>query len=297
MKAVKILLLLSITFSALSCAASEIKSPIAITYVASSGFMVECNGKKFLVDAPIGEFTADWCYVPDDSLVELAKLARPPFDNIDLIAITHAHVDHFNANLTASHMKNNLRAVLVGPPQVAEAMAALPDYPQIKDRIRPIWVPGDTGTTIEVGDIRMHILSGRHNSWYEEDTATGEKIDIHRDVQNLEFLFTIEGWMLFHSGDSPMNDREVYRTFGFGESNIDFAFMHWWDARENPSFRQVLIRDIIRPDRIIFKHLAPTRPPRGNPERETSVAKEVIIPEQLMQKWAFNQAPVSPSGH
>ena len=284
---IQYLALLSLLMAGPDSDAAEKRLPISITYIASSGFMIECGDKKILIDAPIGEFTADWCYVPTDSMTELVKSARPPFDNIDLIAITHAHVDHFNVNLSAALMKNDRQTVLVGPPQVIEKMAAVPDFQSPKERLYSVWVPGDTGTTIEIAGVKMHILSGRHNSWYEEDTVTGEKIDIHREVQNLEYLFTVEGWTLFHCGDSPMSDRETYRSFGFGEKNIDFAFMHWWDARENPSFRQVLIRDIIKPERIIFKHLAPNRPPRGNPERDLATAKEIIIPANVLEKRVF----------
>jgi L-ascorbate metabolism protein UlaG (beta-lactamase superfamily) len=288
MKIKQILYAFALILSVTNCVAQDKRPPITVTYVASSGFMVECGDKKFLVDAPIGGFKADWCYVPSDSLVELAKTAQPPFDNIDLIAVTHAHVDHFNIGITAAHMKNNPRAILVCPPQVAEKMATSPDYPEIKDRIRPVWLPGDTGTTIEIGDIKLHILCGHHGAYFETDTTTGESIDRHRDVQNLEILFTVKGWTLFHVGDSFMSNRETYKTFGLGTKNIDILFAQWWDARENPSFRQVLIRDIIRPDRVIFMHQSPGHPPRGNPERQTSVAKEVIVPTELMQKWVFN---------
>jgi hypothetical protein len=50
------------------------------------------------------------------------------------------------------------------------------------------------------------------------------------------------------------------------------------------SFRQALIRDVIRPKRVIMMHMSIDRPPRGGPEKQAMVASEVILPKSLMQR-------------
>ena len=54
------------------------------------------------------------------------------------------------------------------------------------------------------------------------------------------------------------------------------------------SFEQKLVHDVIRPERIILMHLIPGREPPGHPERQTGIAREIILPRQLMQTWSFD---------
>lgn len=280
-------LLLWLVITMPACAGSQNNPPLKITYVASEGFLIECGDKKILIDALFGGFEASWCYVPSDSIVGLMTAAEPPFDDIDIIAVTHAHKDHVNSKIAAAHLSHNPKGILVCPPQVADQMKESEYYAETKDRIREVWVPFDTDTTVEIAGIKMHILSGHHGPYYDLDSSTGESVDTHRDVQHLEFLFTLNGRTLFHCGDAPMNDTERYRSFGIWQNNIDVAFVGWWDERQSPSFRQKLVEDIIKPDRIILMHLSPSRLPKGNPDRQKMAAKEIIVPQHSMETWTF----------
>ncbi|MCX6830200.1 MAG: MBL fold metallo-hydrolase [candidate division Zixibacteria bacterium] len=269
------------------CAGYHENSPLAVTYVANEGFLIECENKKILIDALFGGKAQPY-FIPSDSIVELMKAAQSPFDNIDLIAVTHAHMDHFNPQIVAAHMKHNPRAILVCPPQVGEKLESAADYSAIKDRIRAVWSPSDSAISTEIAGMKLRIFPGRHGAYYELDSLTGQSVDIHRNVQHLEYLFSIGNRASYHCGDAPMNDMKRYQSYTLERDSIDVACVQWWDAKEALSFRQKLIKDILRPDRVILMHLAPARPPRGNPERQTVVAKEVIVPRRSMEKWIFH---------
>ena len=290
MLAMRLLLFVLLVGSALTvsgCAHHEERLPLTVTYIANCGFVVECGDEKILIDALFGGWESPWYFSPPDSAVQLMTAARPPFDDVDLIAVTHTHRDHFDAHIVVSYMKENREAIIVCPPQVVQQMQTCEQYTALEERIHLVAAPPDSTVIMALGGIEMRILPGRHSPYYEEDEATGETVDRHGDVQHLEYLFTINGRKLFHCGDAELNDFERYRNFGLGNESIDLAFVPWWNASEQLSFTQRLVRDVIRPDRIILMHLIPDREPAGHPERQQTVAGQVILPAHTMQTWTF----------
>ncbi|MDD4051413.1 MAG: MBL fold metallo-hydrolase [candidate division Zixibacteria bacterium] len=274
MRLIRVALLLVIFLGA-ACGRSDQPAPLTVTYVANTGFLIECGGKKILIDALFGGFEADWYHVPPGGIVDLMTAARPPFDNVDIIAVTHAHTDHFNARMVTDHLVNNRRGILVCPAQAAQALETDPRYHDVKDRIRIMAARRDSTAELTVAGVEIKALGTPH-----EHSA-----DSHRDVEHLEYLFTVGGRVIYHTGDGEMNDVRRYQAYGFGEKPIDLAFVCWWDAGDRLTFRQQLIHDIIRPERVILMHMLPNRPPIGNPERQQTVAKEVILPQLCLQSW------------
>ncbi len=272
----------------LSCCAEQPASgPMKVTYVANTGFLIENGGKKILIDALFGNFESDSYQIPSDSLVDLMERALPPFDDIDIIAVTHRHLDHFDVNITAEHLIHNHDGVLVCPTQVEDKLSTSASFDRFRSRVRAVSLPVDSSTTITVAGVEIRVMRTPHSPYFETDTLTGEPVDRHRDVEHLEYVFDICGQKVYHSGDAYMNDFPRYEALGFDEDTISLAFVGWWDVREMLSFRQTLVRDVIRPDRIILMHLSPGRELSGNPENQHTVAREVYLPRQSMQTLEF----------
>ncbi len=261
------------------------KPPLEVTYIANCGFLIECAGKKVIVDGLFGGHAKGY-FRPSDSVMNLMESASAPFDDVDIILVTHSHVDHFDPDIVAEHLKNNSRGILICPTQAADKVKLEPEEPDIRERVWALGIPADTIVHLERDGVKISAISGRHSSYIEED-STGVKVDLHRNVQHLEYVIEIEGRTVYHSGDAPMNDRSRYQALGFGAENTDLAFVAWWDEKEQMSFRQKLIKDFIRPDRIILMHLFLTRPPKGNPEKHAEVAGQIILPLNLMEKWVL----------
>jgi len=272
----------------MACAGQPHRPGMTVTYVASAGFIVECGGTKFLVDALLKADTSQWYYAPSDSVEELMRTARPPFDNVDLIAITHAHVDHFDPDVVSLHMRQDTGAVLICPPQVEDKMQASPYYGEIRGRIRAVAAPPDSVVTMDIGGIQVSAFSGHHSPYYELSSATGESVDRHRNVQHLEFLFRAGGRTVFDCGDAVLNDFERYSRLGLSRDSVDLALIHMWRGGERLSFEQKLVHDVIRPQCVILMHLVPGLKPPGDPEKQEGIAREIIVPKQLMQTWSFD---------
>ena len=95
----------------------EARSPLSVTFIANEGFMIECGGKKVLIDGLFGGKGAAGYQQPSDSIIGLMKMAEAPFDSIDLIAVTHYHGDHFDAGIAASYLRNSHGTILICTPQ------------------------------------------------------------------------------------------------------------------------------------------------------------------------------------
>lgn len=248
-----IILCLALALSA--GADSTVPSPLTVTYVGNTGFLVEAPGRKIAIDALLGGQPSVYYDIPD-SVVALMKAAQPPFDNIDVIAVTHWHHDHFDAGIVAQHLKSDTRCVVLCPQQVADSLAARPEYGAISQRIHVIDIPVDSVASYSQAGISVRILSSRHGPYYDVD-SNGKTVDIHRTTRNLEYLFTLGGRTVFHSGDAAFEDKYRYQVIGLGKDSIDIAFVPAWGCHDQQSFTENMVRECLLPRWVFFTHLAP----------------------------------------
>ena len=78
---------------------------VSITYIGNAGFLIQIENKKILIDALFKGF--EGTYELPQYIQEKLKLAQAPFDDVDLILVTHAHGDHIDPDMVLQHMKNN----------------------------------------------------------------------------------------------------------------------------------------------------------------------------------------------
>lgn len=262
---------------------------LQVTYVGNTGFLVRAKEGKIVIDGLLGSRGAEYYDMPSDSIVALMKSARPPFDNIGIIAVTHWHDDHFDAAVVAQHMTHDLHAVLLCPRQVADRLAAEPEFAQLQPRIRVIDSPIDSVQVMTVAGLKVRVLSSKHGSYHDVDSA-GNTFDIHRDVRNLEYLFSFGEKTVFHSGDAAMPDRYRYRLLGLGLDSIDIAFVQAWSCGDLPSFREILVREGLLPRYIFFTHMAPGRAARLVADSGCPGYRGVTIATRQLQSWSIPAA-------
>jgi len=196
-----------------------------IMYIANKGFLIKVSNKKILIDALFGRFEADWCDVPTGEIIEKMEKGTKPFDQIDVILISHAHIDHFNAEIVLNHLGNNEAAILICPRQVMQELEKDERYKQFSSRVKEITPEYETGSqTIDLKGMSIKVWRLAHSSYFIESEETKQKYNKHENVQNLGFTIEIDHKKIFHGGDWAYDGAGV-KTNPLKEEIIDLAFL------------------------------------------------------------------------
>lgn len=139
--------------------------PTKVTYIGSAGYLLESPNKKVLIDAPFADFVKQF-EVPIASAATQDNIANGivPFNDIDLILISHSHPGHFDYTLIAGTMKANPDAKLVGTAAVYNILAStMDDFDLIADRIVVPALDIDHQTTnVTVDGIEIYVSRSPH---------------------------------------------------------------------------------------------------------------------------------------
>ena len=138
-----------------------VPAPLDVRYVANAGVLLTIDGRKILIDAPIRDGIPPY---PTPSADERARLeaARPPYDGIAAILITHWHEDHLSPDAVAAHLRSSARTVLISSREVVDRVRqAGPDLPAA--RFRAVTPAPGSSTVAEIEGLRVYVLRIRHN--------------------------------------------------------------------------------------------------------------------------------------
>src|SRR5262245_28867439 len=94
---------------------------VTITFLANEGVMLSSGRQKVLIAALFLKYGPEYT-VPDDSTQVSLQRARPPFDSVDVVLVTHRHGDHFHPVPIAAQLRANPRATLLTSQQVIDSL-------------------------------------------------------------------------------------------------------------------------------------------------------------------------------
>ena len=97
---------------------------LQVTYIANQGVLLAAGDTQVLIDGLHRPYQPIYPSLPEREREEI-ETARPPFDGIDLILVSHVHRDHFHPEAVARHLRHNPKAVLVSSEQVVREIQAL----------------------------------------------------------------------------------------------------------------------------------------------------------------------------
>lgn len=291
MKIIKNILLTAIMlFPALVFPQSQYK----VTYIANEGFMVETVNRKILLDAVFGGFKGTWCDIPDDEIKSKLENAETPFDNTDLIFVSHRHSDHFNAAMVINHVIKNPECMVICPKQTDSVLALKENYDKVKNNIIAVTPPPGRDTTVSVKGVEITVYRLEHSHYYEQDENTGEKINIHRSTENTGFLIKADGVKIFHCGDSnPMDDAE-FKSFNLADEKIDIAFLERLFMYHVTAKGVEIIENYIKPGQIVLMHVDPGKARKylDVAEQVKSRIPDVYIFEKPMDERTFSKKDI-----
>jgi L-ascorbate metabolism protein UlaG (beta-lactamase superfamily) len=223
------------------------EATLEITYIANEGVLMAGGGKQVLIDGLHREYERDYAFLPLPYREQL-ETAKAPFDKIDVILVSHRHLDHFHPQAVADHLRHNPRSVLVSSEQVVhEIESTVADFGAIRPRVTAVTPALRERAVKTAGGVTVELLGLGH--------GTGR----HRAIQNLGHLVTLAGKKLLHVGDADTS-AEIFEAFDLDELGIDVAFLPSWFLMSDEGAD--IVRNHIKPKHIVAVHLGPREPAR-----------------------------------
>jgi len=212
---------------------------VKVTFIGNAGFMITTRHKKILIDALFQGWEHEYL-LPEDIQNALA-LAQPPFDNVDLILVSHSHRDHFSHSLVRQHLENDPETAFASQSKISSLFSSLPNQVVSLDP-----APGEP-VQMDIAGIQVESFALSH--------GTGQP-------PNTGFVLTVDGIKVFFTGDIDLSqiNYEEFRAYGLPEENIDLAFIQHFYLTDIASDQQ-FVKEGIRAKYILPIHYFYTNPP------------------------------------
>ena len=250
-----------------------------VTYIANDGFLVNVEGKKIIFDGLFGGFEGNWCDIPSLETKTKLENSETPFENIDLIFVSHMHSDHFNGDIVIKHMLKNLSSKLICPMQVREKLSLKNDFALLKDRIISYTPDFFKDTLLVVKEFKIKILRLEHSHYLIKDSVTGEQINKHKNIENLGYLVAVGTIRIFHCGDMNVWNETELKNYSLKNEKINIAFLDRGFLANQEGKGIDLILEYLNPENTFFMHIEPK-----NREIYKSILKQItdVLPKAFV---------------
>jgi L-ascorbate metabolism protein UlaG (beta-lactamase superfamily) len=246
-------------------------SPLTVTYIANEGVLISHGNKQVLIDGLFRKYKPDYLF-PPQPVLESMEAARPPYNKIDVVLVSHPHLDHFHPESVGSFLKNNRDAVLVSSQQVAERLQKeFKDFKDIESRVKQDTAAWKMTIGRSEAGIVLTTLGLRHG---------GSQFV---SIQNMGYIVVVDGKKLLHIGDADMSE-ENFASFALPGEAIDVAFIPYWFLLSEKG--RALVRNHIQPKHIIAVHVPPAEADSVS-EQLRNVAPDVIVFTKPMESRTF----------
>lgn len=190
------------------------RDSLAVTYIANCGFLLEMDGSKIVID---GLFKRGHNHYPTpDTLTQKLLVSNlPPFDDLDLILVSHTHEDHFDKDMVLECLLSNPSVKLLCPEQVLDSLRENEsEYKRLKSQIIECTPDAYTSQEVKVGNMEVIVCRLAH---------PGEK---YRDTQNNAYLVSKNGKTVFHSSDIDPMQINKYTGVKPNQKHIDIGMIN-----------------------------------------------------------------------
>lgn len=216
---------------------------LEVQYIANEGVLISSRDQRVLIDGLHRKYDEAYAFLPD---VEREKIeaAKPPFDKIDLVLVSHRHGDHFHPEAVGNYLKNSPKTVFASSQQVVDEVAAnFGGYVSVKTRVTPITYTLKSRQQMKLAGIDIEVLGVGHGSGR------------HAAIQNLGHVVNIGGKKILHVGDAEITP-EIFDAFDLETRGIDIAILPYWflTSKTGP----LLIEQHIKPKHLVAVHVSPS---------------------------------------
>ncbi len=273
----RLMILFCILMMSETCYTQDVKKPLEITFIGNEGFVISSAGKKVMIDGLLKKRDKGYYILSGEQHKKITR-AVSPYENINLLLVTHYHGDHFDAKTAVNHLINNPKGILTAPKQAVDRMREIKDYSKISEQVMEV-TPG-FGETEEqtVNGISLKVLGLRHCPYYDEG------VNRHSEVKNNAYIFTVGGNTIFHVGDATMEvNEDLVKSFNLDKEGIDVTFVEYFDFNE---ITNNIINNVIRPKKVIPMHISP-RDMEKISERFSRAGPALFLFKEPMERKVF----------
>lgn len=215
---------------------------IKALYVGNEGVLLSHGGKSVLFDGLHREYGPEYLFPPAE-LLSAMETAKPPFDQVRVVLVSHIHLDHFHPQSVGLHLKNNPRARLISSAQtMAEIGKNYADQASIGPQTIEVTPEWKQRREVVVDGIKVSVLGMKHGSdrfWW---------------VKNLGHIVELGGKKFFQFGDADMTD-ENFASFDLPKEKLDVAFVPYWYLLSDRGRK--LVREKIGAKTVVAVHIPP----------------------------------------
>lgn len=244
---------------------------VRVTHIANCGVLVEYNSKSVLFDA-IFDPHLERFQSPTQDVIDKMINKKNPFEKLDLICVSHYHLDHFNAEYMLKVLEAHPEAKLVSCQQVIDSIYSTFQQKEIKKE-QFITITPDKYNFIDavINDFKVRAIRLKHSPYPIFNAELNKYVNKHKHVENIGFLVEIDDCVVFHSGDANSQSKKEFALFKLNEQNIDIAFLGrmFFYGTKGPGI------DIMQND-IAAKHIFVNHFKLENLEIFQSVANETV---------------------
>ena len=217
-------------------------SSLTVRYIANEGVLIASDDKQVLIDGLHREYKPAYLFPPPE-MQSVLENARAPYDKVNVVLVSHVHLDHFHPESVGLYLKGNPKAVLASSDQVVGEVAKnFADYERVKGQIRAVTHEWKKSADLNHEGIKVKFLGLKHG---------GER---WKEIQNLGHVIEIGGRKLLHIGDADTSP-ENFAAFNLAHEKIDIAFIPYWFLTSEEGRR--LVREQFDPRQIIAVHIPP----------------------------------------
>ena len=220
----------------------QVKKTVTVRYIANEGVLIASGGKQILVDGLHREYKRDYLFPPPE-MRELLENARAPYDKINVLLVSHIHLDHFHPESIGLYLKNNPKTVFASSGQAVDEVAKkFADNEKIRSQIKPVTHEWKKSVDMNLDGVKIKFLGLHH---------AGERF---KDIENFGHVIEVGGKKLLHIGDADMT-AENFSVFNLSQEKIDIAFIPYWFLI-SPEGR-AFVKEQFNPKQIIAVHIPP----------------------------------------
>lgn len=193
--------------------------PNTAHYLGNEAVLVSTHSHKILFDPFFHNSHGIYQLVPEDIRQRIFE-GQPPFDKINLVFVSHAHEDHFDAKDTLQYLQRFESIHLIAPIQAIEILKVLEGYKQVSKRVHSVDLAlGDKPWVLNLNDIVIDAVRIPHAGWPGR-----------ADIENIVFRVSLgQDTTVMHLGDAdPKVDHYLPYRSHWLEIDTSMAFPPYW---------------------------------------------------------------------